>query len=203
MPSTFRQLREKATARDNRIHEARKAGLINTPRRVPLTVEQMQDKIQMLEAALTQNQYAAQYAQPLVVPRANGQVQSANEYQFSQRAQNIIPNIQQELQDFYAMLQAEPTEIVTNYDKYDFECSLNGVGYSIPGKKSKALPRTLAEHYRSKRLLDERNETFIQATGGVGVEEAHDYMPFPAFAREINSFDASGIADGQQRRYFF
>ncbi len=202
----LQRLKERAAVRDKAIDRAKVERKIQQPIATPLTVEQMEQKIQLLEA-YKQGVMAGNVqgeAPRLVIPQANGQMASAAAYTMQKRFEATAPSVMAEKRWFEAELRKETFEEVTNFLDEDWIGVINMVGYIVPARSTKRLPKTLAEKFRHKISLLERNEAFDKRTGAYDGPGTAPAIGFNHFRREVMSFEGSeSEADPGNRVTYF
>ncbi len=207
MGTRFQQLKERAAERDKAIDRAKVAGHIQQPIARRLTVEEMAEKIQLLEAfksGVAAGNKLVDDRPGLVVPTQDGQLLSAAMHTMNERKREAIPNVLAEKRWFEQQLALEPTEEVTNFLDEDYRGVINMVGYVVPARSTKRLPKTLAEKFRHKMSLLDRNEKFEQRTGAYDGPGAAPLLGFNYFRKEVLDFDKTegDIDPGNRVMYF-
>ena len=208
MGSRLQELRTRAAARDKVIDRAKVERKIQNPVAKHMSVEQMEQKIQMLEAyqqgVKAGNLQVGGDFQKLVIPQANGQMLSAPASVMEQRKQAITPDVMADKRWFEKELANEPYEEVTNFLDEDYPGVLNMVGYIVPARSTKKLPRTLAAAFRHKMSLLDRNEAFDKRTGAYDGPGTAPAIGFNHFRREVLAFDRTedDIEPGNRVQYF-
>lgn len=162
------------------------------------TIAQLQQKIQMLEASHDAQRSVS--TPPLLAVTSQGLVDArelSNQQELMNRARALTRSIEDGAMDLQKVLDHEETEMVEWWGDETFYGSINGVFYFVPGykdrpKNRKALPKTLAAHFRKKTSTAQAVGIWEKEMGAM--EDPRDTpgvlpMEGPQFAHQVAQYE--------------
>lgn len=176
--------------------KARGMAMTSPQPEVMAIIEQLQAKIQMLEASHDAQREAS--TPQILAMGPNGQLLEANDAIMERRVAEMRVPVMAEIASFRRELDTGRWVEVENWTDIEFKGMVNGVRYVVPDRNQrplnvKKLPLKLALHYATKSQMSEAIAKFQKYTGAMDADDVVQDIPMHIndFAREVSAYETT------------